>query len=140
MGFFSRLFGALRGGPAPAADGAGRNAFWVYVRCKACGEPIRVRVNREHDLSAEFEEGSDAPTGYLVHKDVVGERCFRRIQVDITLDGQRKVTDRQIQGGDFLTAEEYDAAVAAFAANPDAAGSAAGTLPPAKPPAAPPAS
>jgi hypothetical protein len=135
MGFFSRLFGALRGGPAPATDGAGRNAFWVYVRCKACGEPIRVRVNREHDLSAEFEEGSDAPTGYLVHKEVVGERCFRRIQVDITFDGQRKITDRQIQGGDFLTAEEYEAAVAE-----DGAGAAAGTGPESKPPVAPPPS
>jgi hypothetical protein len=140
MGFFSRLFGALRGAPAPAADGAGRSAFWVYVRCKACGEPIRVRVNREHDLSAEYEEGSDAPSGYHVHKEVVGERCFRRIQVDITFDGQRKIADRQIQGGDFLTAEEYEAAVAEAAADPGAAGRAAGTLPQTRPPAAPPTS
>src|SRR5262245_50409858 len=118
MGFFSRIFGALRGGSAPAADDAGRNAFWVYVRCKACKEPIRVRVNREHDRSAEFDEGSDAPSGYHVHKEVVGERCFRRIQVDLSFDGQRRETDRQIQGGDFLTADEYAVAVAELAANP----------------------
>ena len=139
MGFFSRLFGALRGAPAPGNDGAGRSAFWVYVRCNACNEPIRVRVNREHDLSAEFEEGSDAPTGYLVHKEVVGERCFRRIQVDLTFDGQRKEVDRQIKGGVFLTAEEYAAAVSEAEHDP-AATAAPGTIPQTRPPAAPPSS
>ncbi len=139
MGFFRRLFGALRGAPAPGDDGAGRSAFWVYVRCNACKEPIRVRVNREHDLSAEYEEGSDAPTGYLVHKEVVGERCFRRIQVDLTFDGQRKETERQIKGGVFLTAEEY-AAAAAEAENDPAAAAAPGTIPQTRPPAAPPSS
>jgi hypothetical protein len=105
---------ALRGGAggAPPADGAGRNAFWVYVRCNACGEPIRVRVSLQNDLSAEFDEGSDDPTGFVVHKEVVGQRCFRRIQVDMTFDAQRRVTDQQIRGGTFLTKEEYDAAVA----------------------------
>ena len=111
MSFFSKLLGAFRG-QAPAGDDAGRNAFWVYVRCNACGEPIRVRINREHDLSAEYDEGSDAASSFHVHKEVVGQRCFRRIQVDLTFDGQRKVGDQQAQGGTFLTREEYDAALA----------------------------
>jgi hypothetical protein len=131
MSFFSKLLGAFRGQP-PAGDDAGRNAFWVYVRCNACGEPIRVRINREHDLSAEYDEGSDAASSYHVHKEVVGQRCFRRIQVDLTFDGQRKVTDQQAQGGTFLTREEYEAAQAE-APPSDSPG------PPAPPPAGPPA-
>ena len=111
MSFFSKLLGAFRG-QAPAGDDAGRNAFWVYVRCDACGEPIRVRINREHDLTAEYDEGSDAASSFHVHKEVVGQRCFRRIQVDLTFDGQRKVSDQQAQGGAFLTREEYEAALA----------------------------
>ncbi|HEX2324070.1 MAG TPA: hypothetical protein VHQ00_01660 [Chloroflexota bacterium] len=131
MSFFSKLLGAFRG-QAPAGDDAGRNAFWVYVRCNACGEPIRVRINREHDLSAEYDEGSDAASSFHVHKEVVGQRCFRRIQVDLTFDGQRKVSDQQAQGGAFLTREEYEAALAeAPPAGP--------TDPPANPSAGPPA-
>jgi hypothetical protein len=127
MSFFSKLLGAFRGSP-PSADGAGRNAFWIYLRCNACGEPIRVRINREHDLSADFDEESDAPTGYHGHKEVVGERCFRRIQVDLTFDGQRRLTEQHIQGGTFLTEEEYQAALAEEAA---------GSTPPPAAPAAP---
>ncbi len=111
MSLFSKLLGVLRGGSRPAED-AGRNAFWIYVRCDACGESIRVRVNREHDLSAEFDEGSDAPASFHVHKEIVGQNCFRRIQVDMTFDQQRRVTDQQIRGGTFLTSEAYVAAVA----------------------------
>lgn len=113
MSFFSKLFGALRGGASRPADDAGRSAFWIYVRCSACGEAVRVRVNREHDLSAEFDEGSDAPTGYRVHKEIVGRNCFRRIQVDMTFDQQRRVVNQQIRGGTFLTREEYESAAAA---------------------------
>lgn len=111
MSFFSKLLGALRGGASRPADDSGRTAFWIYVRCSACGEAVRVRVSREHDLSAEFDEGSDSPTGYRVHKEIVGRNCFRRIQVDMTFDQQRRATDQQIRGGTFITREEYETAV-----------------------------
>ena len=90
-----------------------------------------MRINREHDLSAEYDEGSDAASSFHVHKEVVGQRCFRRIQVDLTFDGQRKVSDQQAQGGAFLTREEYEAALAE--APPPGP-----TDPPASPPAGPP--
>jgi hypothetical protein len=122
VSFFGKLFGALFGASRSSTVGGDRNAIWTYVRCNACGEAIRVRISREHDLSAEFDEGIDAPTGYRVHKDVVGQQCFRRIEVDMTFDSQRKVTDQQIKGGRFVTREEYEAAVAdAAGATPPAA-------------------
>ena len=110
MSIFKRLFGGLFGGGAPAADG---NAFWLYVRCAACGEAIRVRVNREHDLSPEFDEGSDVPSAYQLRKEIVGRNCFRRIQVDMTFDRQKRPAEQEIRGGSFITREEYEAAQAA---------------------------
>lgn len=108
MGLLGRLFGRLLGGGArPGGDGAGGNAFWIYVRCGQCGEKIRTRVSREHDLSAEFE-GGDLPSAYFAHKEIVGSRCFRRIKVDLTFDGRRQITDRKIEGGTFITREEYE--------------------------------
>ncbi len=109
MSFFGRLARSLlgRGGP-PVDASAGANAFWLYVQCSQCDEKIRVRVNREHDLSAEFE-GGDFPASYYVHKEVIGNGCFRRIKVDLHFDGRRVLTEQKIEGGAFITQEEYEA-------------------------------
>jgi hypothetical protein len=64
-------------------------------------------VSREHDLSAEYE-GSDLPSAYFAHKEIVGSNCFRRIKVDLTFDGRRQIADRKIEGGAFITREEYE--------------------------------
>jgi len=111
MSFFGRLARALFGGGGSSqaqGDGAGPNAFWLYVRCKHCGEKIRVRVSREHDLSAEFE-GSDTPSSYYAHKEIIGNGCFRRIKVDLHFDGRRQLSGQEIEGGDFLSREEFEA-------------------------------
>jgi hypothetical protein len=109
MSVFGRLVRALTGGGGGQKDdAAGRSAFWIYVRCGQCGERIRTRVSREHDLSAEFE-GGDFPSAYYVHKEIVGSRCFRRIKVDLSFDGRRQLSEQKIEGGTFITREEYDA-------------------------------
>lgn len=110
MSFFGRLFrNALgRGGGPSRTDDAGANAFWLYVRCAHCREKIRVRVSREHDLSAEFE-GSDFPSAFYAHKDIVGSRCFRRIQVDLQFDGRRQLVEQTVSGGEAISREEYEA-------------------------------
>ena len=120
MSFFRRLFGALMGGGSgQPTDGAGRNAFWLYVRCNACGENIRLRVNRDHDLSAEFDGESDTPTSYQMTKEIVGQKCFRRIHFEMTFDANKRPADQQITGGTFFTREEYEAAQAAESAAPN---------------------
>jgi hypothetical protein len=108
MSFLQRLFGGLFG-PARPQDGAGANAFFMYVRCSACGEAIRVRINREHDLSAEYEGESDVASGYLVHKEIVGRNCFRRIGLDLSFDSQRRQVDQRITGGSIISREEFEA-------------------------------
>jgi hypothetical protein len=111
MSFFGRLARALLGGGTGGGrhdDGAGGNAFWLYVKCSHCGEKIRVRVSREHDLSAEFE-GGDFPSAYYVHKEIIGNSCFRRIKVDLYFDGRRQLSQQKIDGGTFISAEEYQA-------------------------------
>jgi hypothetical protein len=110
MSFFGRLARALfgGGGAGPRDDSAGRNAFWLYVRCKACGEKIRVRVSREHDLSADFD-GSDVPSAYFVRKEIIGRNCFRRINVELHFDSGKRITEQKIEGGEFISREEYEA-------------------------------
>jgi hypothetical protein len=102
--FLRRLFGG--GG---TADGD-RDALYVYVRCRSCGEVIRVRINPSTDLAQEFDEGSasDSATGYVLRKEIVGSgTCFRRLHLEMVFDSSRRELSREVQGGDFVTAEEY---------------------------------
>lgn len=97
MGFFDAIKSAFSGGTTD-------NVHWVYVRCNRCGETIKTRIDVRNDLSLQ-DDGS-----YLVNKVLMGSgHCFERIAVTLTFDGQRRVTDRQIQRGTFISAAEYRA-------------------------------
>ena len=88
------------------AAGGGRDeaGYWVYVRCRRCGETIRTRINLRNDLSPNDEEE------YTVTKTLVGDRrCFERIEVTLTFDENRHMLEREILRGDFITAKEFEA-------------------------------
>jgi len=78
-------------------------AFWVIVRCNRCGEIIRSRVNLSNDLSAEY---GGSRTSYVCRKVLLGEsRCFQQIEVVLKFDENRKLFDRNVSGGEFVTQE-----------------------------------
>ena len=100
MGFLDSLKSLFTGGGGPDASG-----YWVYVRCRRCGEAIRTRINLRNDLSPNDEEG------YTVTKTLVGDRrCFERIEVTLTFDANRRLIGQEIQRGDFISAKEFEAA------------------------------
>src|SRR5690348_16208742 len=103
MRWLARLFGR-RSRPAEPA------ALWLYVRCRRCGETIRVRADRRYDLVSEIRDPGESGPAYTMHKDIVGGRCFQRLAVDLAFDSQLQIIDRRITGGDFLTEAEYLAA------------------------------
>jgi len=84
------------------------NPYWVYVRCRRCGEVIKTRIDLSNDLSLK-EEG-----GFIVNKTLIGgsQLCFERIEVSLTFDSNRQLIERDIRGGDFISAEEYNAGAA----------------------------
>jgi hypothetical protein len=86
------------------------HALWLYVRCKRCGEVIAARVSMRSDLSIQYDE-SGQPAGYHTRKVLVGgtRRCYQPVEVHLTFDAGRRLLDRQISGGEFITAEEYAA-------------------------------
>lgn len=99
MGFLDSVKSLLGGGEKQDESG-----YWVYVRCKRCGEPIKTRIDLRNELSPR-DEG-----GFITRKTMVGsQRCFERIEVTLTFDQDRRLVDRQIAGGDFITAEEFEA-------------------------------
>jgi hypothetical protein len=85
------------------------NALWIYVRCARCGETISTRVDLRNDLSLKFGEEAGADTEditYFCRKVLVGqERCYQRVEVELTFDQRRQLIDRQISGGEFIEEE-----------------------------------
>jgi hypothetical protein len=104
MALWDKLKQTLR---APLAKGRDEGIYF-YVRCDRCGDRVRVRLNPMADLQQEFGDSGNQ-SGYSVRKMVVDQRCFRPIEVRMRFDDQRRERSREIQGGEFLTQEEYDA-------------------------------
>ncbi len=98
MSFFKRI-GHMFSGPQRMDD----PSFWFTVQCKRCGEKIRGRVDMRNDLSQQYDE-EEGKTPYFTRKVVMGSGslCFQQIEVELTFDENRKLINRQIQGGDFV--------------------------------------
>jgi hypothetical protein len=88
--FFQRLFGS-GGGGARSHDGG----IYVRVKCDACGEIVQTRINPTSELSQSDEGG-----GYYVRKVLVGQQCFRPIEVQLHYSDLRGTEiSREIRGG-----------------------------------------
>lgn len=101
MGFGDLLRRVFGGGRPDERDG---DALFVYLRCTACGEKLRLRISRQHELAQDYDTG-----GYFVRKVAVGQRCFRPIEVSLRLDRGQREEWREISGGESLTREQYEA-------------------------------
>ena len=102
MGLFKKLSRLL----APSEKEEGR-AYWLYVKCGRCGEKIKARVDLYNDLSPIYNE---AGVTYFCRKVLIGQQhCYQKVEVEMSFDERRLLTDRQISGGKFITEEEFTA-------------------------------
>jgi hypothetical protein len=82
----------------PPAVGSG-NILILQLQCDRCGEILPCRINLANDLSIQYGK-SETDVTYICRKVVIGDqRCFQKIEVEITFDGQRKVLEKKITGG-----------------------------------------
>ncbi len=79
-------------------------AMWLYVRCKRCGTPLAVRVDLRNEPSIDYDTG-----GYVLHKDMMDNKCFAHMHAEIHFDARRTITEKKLTGGEFITKEEYEA-------------------------------
>ncbi len=87
---------------------SGQPAYWLYVQCDRCGEKIKARVNLHNDLSIRYGEKDEGDT-YFCRKMIIGnQRCYQKIEVEMTFDRDKKLMDRQISGGKFISKEEFE--------------------------------
>ena len=98
MGLFGKLV-SLFGGQG----GTGDDAIHIYVECERCKAKVHVRLDRRHDISVR-EDG-----GYYVRKEIMDSKCFRLMAAEITFDSAYRIQSQEVQGGRFLTQEEFEA-------------------------------
>lgn len=118
MGFFKRIMRALAGTAPSGSD----RYLPIYVYSNRCREAVAGQVDLLNELSL-ADDG-----GYYVRKvlHTSGQaRCFGQVEVELWLDGNKRVQRHEVQGGRWLTAEEYEAELAAAAARAAAQGEAA---------------
>jgi hypothetical protein len=102
MSFFKKIAQIV----SPPADS---NVYWVYAKCNRCGETLRARINLNNDLSIIYGDKQSKDT-YFCRKVIMGtDKCFQRIEVELTFDKNRKLLNREIQGGRFMDEKEYTA-------------------------------
>jgi hypothetical protein len=105
MSFLKRISGLFATPNDKSTD-----AYWIYARCAWCGETLQARVNLNNDLSVNYGE-KDGQDTYICRKTLVGDQqCFRRIEIKLIFNANRTLIDREIVGGQFIDAEEYEAA------------------------------
>ena len=100
MGFLKKLFDTLFGsseGEIHDPDG-----IYLYVKCNRCGAPVRVRADRRHDLQRDYDTNE-----YILRKEIMDGTCFSMMQATVRFGPDYRIIDQQIEGGEFITWEEY---------------------------------
>ena len=100
MGLLDRWTSLFSPKPSKEAD----DAIHIYVECGRCKSAVHVRLDKRHDLSQ--GEGG----GFFVRKEIMDSKCFRLMTAEITLDSGYRVQAQDLQGGRFLSKEEFEAA------------------------------
>ncbi len=98
MNFLKRLFGG--------AGQSGDSGMYFYIRSRRSGEVVAVRLDL-NQLSPEYE--NERVVGYFTHKTVVGQRSFERLEASFSFDANKRLTEKTVSGGEFVTREEWAA-------------------------------
>lgn len=104
MAFLKKIREALFGNPN--GEIKDKDGIYFYVKCAKCGAPIRIRVDKFHDLQQDEDDG-----GYVLRKEIMDGSCFRLMYATVRFDFNRRILEQEIEGGEFITWEEYQALV-----------------------------
>jgi hypothetical protein len=102
MDFLKKLFGG-GGGAAPSGGDSG---LYFYVRPHTCKEVLRIRINRDNDLSA-VDDGN----GYYCRKLARSSdyHCNREIEMELWFDANRQLQRNEVMGGLMVSEADYQA-------------------------------
>lgn len=115
MGLWKRLAGLFAPG-----RGTSRRYLNVYILNFRCNEPLATQIDLYNDPSP-TEDGGNA--AFYIRKllSTSGhQRCFATNEIQIWLDRRRQIVNYEVEGGKWLTAEEYEQEMIQFQARTSA--------------------
>ncbi len=100
MGFLKKIVDSIFG----SAEGEVRDpdGIFLYVKCSRCGAPIRIRADKRHDLQRDYDTNE-----YILRKEIMDGTCFSLMQATVRYNAAYQVVDREIEGGEFISRDEY---------------------------------
>ena len=114
----NRLLGALRRallGTETEPSGGTAPALRIEVRCSKCGEIVRARVDKMHELQCEYGDNGIGdpdqephPISYVLTKELVGAKCQNLIHLSVRFDSRSRLIEKHIEGGEFSFVEECE--------------------------------
>ncbi len=114
MNFFQRLLSLFTGG----GRSSGGRWMSIYVISRRCNEPLSAQVDLLNALSG----SDDSDAAFYTRKVLQGtgaNRCFAQVEVELWFDSQRKLLRHHVEGGRWLTEDEYAAEVERINAPPE---------------------
>lgn len=115
MNFLKRLASLFSGGGAASSD---KRYLTIYVLSRRCNEPVSGQVDLLNELSGTDEGEYAYYTRKVLH--TTGERrCFSQVEVNLYFNRDKQLVHHEVEGGRWLTSEEYDAELARFNAPPE---------------------
>ena len=98
MGFLNKLRSLMSG------SGDRDDAIHIYVQCDKCGAKLDIRVNKQYDLTSDYDDDGTR----VLHKEILDDKCFTLMHAQIRFDRQYNIIDSDIEGGRMITREEYE--------------------------------
>ena len=98
------------GGGKPSAD---KRYLTIYVLSRRCNEPVSGQV----DLLNELSRSDDSEYAWYSRKvlHTTGERrCFSQVEISLFFNQDKQIIKHEVEGGRWLTAEEYTTEMARF--------------------------
>lgn len=102
-----RLRDLVLGGKCEDSNGTAP-ALVIKVRCNHCGEEITTRVEKAHALQEQYDtqgstEGEEPQlAGYLLQKELLGEKCQELVRLTMRFDPCRRLVKHEISGGTLV--------------------------------------
>lgn len=95
MSFLDRLLGR-RGEPRD-------EGIYFYLRCTHCERVLHTRLDPKQQLSP--RDGG----GYEIRKELMDDRCFRRLLLAATFDSSYQLIEAKVEGGALIDRATWEA-------------------------------
>ena len=108
MSFFKRIASLFSG-----RSGSGARLLPIYAMSRRCKEPVSGTVDLYNELSGSDDDAYTFYCRKVLHTSGQN-RCFSEVEFELWFDKNKNVEHYEVQGGRWLSVEEYEEELVLF--------------------------